>query len=146
MRITRIIPLAAAFITRSRIASGGPVIRRQRQTPEGRLYGASLVGVGAGSLIYHVSSGAWRSFGRKLDYWCIALSSTALLRAVRPRALPGPLSAAAVAMTPFQPFVVTACNGAAMEVGLPYPYPLLPRRPHHEQRLASRARPVHEPA
>ena len=56
----------------------------------------------------------WRTFGRKLDYWAIALSSTALLRAVR--SVPAPLTCAAVALTPFQPFTVTACNGAAVEV------------------------------
>lgn len=33
------------------------VIRRTRQTPEGRVYGASLVGVGAGSMTYHASRG-----------------------------------------------------------------------------------------
>ena len=57
----------------------------------------------------------WRNFGRKLDYWAIALSSTALLRAVT--RVPAPLTCAAVALTPFQPFAVTACNGAAVEVG-----------------------------
>ena len=56
----------------------------------------------------------WRNFGRKLDYWAISLSSTALLRAVTP--VPARMTAAAVALTPFQPFVVTACNGAAIEV------------------------------
>ncbi len=57
----------------------------------------------------------WRNFGRKLDYWAIALSSAALLRAVTP--VPAPLTCAAVALTPFQPFAITACNGAAVEVG-----------------------------
>jgi len=57
----------------------------------------------------------WRNFGRKLDYWAIALSSAVLLRAVTP--VPAPLTCAAVALTPFQPFAVTACNGAAVEVG-----------------------------
>jgi hypothetical protein len=65
--------------------------------------------------MYHISAGKWRNLGRKLDYWCIALSSTALLRATRPET-PANVVAAAVLMTPFQPFVVTACNGAAIEV------------------------------
>ena len=56
----------------------------------------------------------WRNFGRKLDYWAIALSSATLLRAVTP--VPAPLTCAAMALTPFQPFAVTACNGAAVEV------------------------------
>ena len=93
---------------------------RNRQTAEGRLYGASLMGVGAGSLMYHMSSGRWRNLGRKLDYWCIALASTALLRAARPET-PANIVAAAVLLTPFQPFVVTACSGAAIEVWAPHP-------------------------
>ena len=73
------------------------------------------MGVGFGSLAYHTSHGRWRNLGRKIDYWCIALSSIALLRATRPQTGVGILGAALV-MTPFQPFVVSACNVAAVEV------------------------------
>ncbi len=40
-------------------ASNAPALSwfRKRQTPEGRVYGASLVGVGVGSMTYHASHG-----------------------------------------------------------------------------------------
>ena len=53
--------------------------RRKRQTPEGRWYGASLLGVGVGSITYHSSAGSWRAAGRKIDYWAISAASAALV-------------------------------------------------------------------
>jgi hypothetical protein len=88
---------------------------RKRQTAEGRVFGASLVGVGAGSMTYHASRGRWRAFGRKLDYWAIALASAALVRASRP-GTPKAATALSLVLTPFQPFAVVSTNGAVAEV------------------------------
>lgn len=54
-------------------------VYRKRQTAEGRWYGASLLGVGAGSMTYHCSRGRWRAAGRKIDYWAISAASAALV-------------------------------------------------------------------
>lgn len=51
---------------------------RRRRGPQGRAWGASMLGVCAGSLAFHASSGGWRSLGRKVDYWAIAASSCEL--------------------------------------------------------------------
>jgi len=48
---------------------------RNRKTARGRAWGLSLLGVSAGSLTFHSSWGKWRSLGRKIDYWAIAISS-----------------------------------------------------------------------
>ena len=58
-----------------RICRTRPLCRRQRKTAQGRAWGASMLGVCAGSLAFHASSGDWRSAGRKVDYWAIAASS-----------------------------------------------------------------------
>lgn len=49
---------------------------RNRQTPQGRAWGVSMLGVAAGSLTFHASHGAWRCWGRRFDYWMIATSSS----------------------------------------------------------------------
>lgn len=72
------------------------------------------MGVCAGSITFHVSSGKWRDLGRKLDYWTIALSSGMLTRALYPK-LPPAATAASITLTPFRPFLVSASNAMAME-------------------------------
>lgn len=88
---------------------------RKRQTAEGRWYGASLLGVGAGSMTYHCSRGRWRAAGRKVDYWAISAASAALVRASRP-GTPRAATALSLALTPFQPFAVVCVNGAVAEM------------------------------
>lgn len=86
-----------------------------RKTAEGKLWGASLVGVSAGAVAFHASSGEARNFTRKLDYWLIAVSSCLLSCAVFPEK-PLQFTLLGLALTPFQPFSVSATNIAAMEV------------------------------
>mmetsp|Transcript_1779 Transcript_1779/g.5168 ORF Transcript_1779/g.5168 Transcript_1779/m.5168 type:complete len:295 (+) Transcript_1779:234-1118(+) len=87
---------------------------RTQRSAEGRLYGASLAAVGAGSGIYHSSRGKYRSLGRKIDYWAIALASAALVRASRP-GTPRLATATSIVLTPFQPFAVVSINAAVVE-------------------------------
>lgn len=54
---------------------------RQRLTPEGRHHALSMVAVGAAATLYHASSGRARRFTRKLDYWTIAYTSSAMVSA-----------------------------------------------------------------
>ena len=42
---------------------------RKAQSKETKLYGASVMGVGMGAVAFHASSGKFRHWGRKLDYW-----------------------------------------------------------------------------
>jgi hypothetical protein len=57
---------------------------RKRQTADGRWYGTSLLGVGAGSITYHCSRGRWRAAGRMVDYWAISAASAALVGGLIP--------------------------------------------------------------
>ncbi|KAK9806731.1 hypothetical protein WJX72_000866 [[Myrmecia] bisecta] len=91
---------------------------RDRQTSEGRRFGATLVTVGVAASAYHAASGRLRTHLRKLDYWTIALSSTSMVKALFPqgsKALQAS-SLASLALTPFLPFVVSTVNTGIMEV------------------------------
>jgi hypothetical protein len=57
---------------------------RTRKTEAGKLWGASIAGVGIASGIYHGTTGRCKSFARKLDYWTIAYSSNLLAKAAFP--------------------------------------------------------------
>lgn len=52
-----------------------PYPRSTRTTHHGRAWSASMLGVAAGSVAFHSTSGCWRLLGRKADYWAIAASS-----------------------------------------------------------------------
>lgn len=88
---------------------------RKRKTAAGKVWGASISGVGLASMTFHASTGKWRSLGRKLDYWAIALSSGMLTRAIYPDLHPA-VTAASIAATPFKPFFVSTINTLAMEL------------------------------
>ncbi|KAK9917956.1 hypothetical protein WJX75_000043 [Coccomyxa subellipsoidea] len=88
---------------------------RQGKSEESRLWGASIMGVGAGAVAFHASSGNTRHWGRKLDYWVISLSTAALTRAVYPK-VSSHKTAASLLLTPMQPLAVTSLNAAAMEL------------------------------
>lgn len=88
---------------------------RRRETQVGKLYGASLLGVGAASMAFHATSDHCKAICRKLDYWSIALSSILVMRAVNP-GLPPAVSYGCAALVPFQPFAVTFANTSHMEV------------------------------
>jgi hypothetical protein len=47
---------------------------RNRQTEAGRLWGASIAGVGVASGVYHATSGRAKQWARKGDFWAIAYS------------------------------------------------------------------------
>jgi hypothetical protein len=87
---------------------------RNRKTRDGKIWGASLAGVGLGSLAFHSTSGDARPWGRKVDYWAIALSSVSLMRCLFPQSR-GSTTAVALAVTPFNPLAVTTANAIAME-------------------------------
>eukprot|EP00195_Chlamydomonas_chlamydogama_P004869 CAMPEP_0202901024 /NCGR_PEP_ID=MMETSP1392-20130828/12742_1 /ASSEMBLY_ACC=CAM_ASM_000868 /TAXON_ID=225041 /ORGANISM="Chlamydomonas chlamydogama, Strain SAG 11-48b" /LENGTH=273 /DNA_ID=CAMNT_0049587507 /DNA_START=202 /DNA_END=1023 /DNA_ORIENTATION=- len=88
---------------------------KNRKTRAGRLWGASLVGVGAASCAFHASSGSIRPACRKLDFWSIAASSNIMLRSVFP-GLPTAVTALGMLATPFKPFLVSTINSTAMEL------------------------------
>ena len=92
-----------------------PRLRRQATSDESRLYGASVMGVGAGALVFHASSGPARSWGRKLDYWMIALSTAALTKVLHPN-VSQHRTGASLLLTPVQPLAVTSANTIGMEV------------------------------
>eukprot|EP00884_Botryococcus_braunii_P020653 jgi/Botrbrau1/7271/Bobra.0318s0009.1 len=87
---------------------------RERKTSEAKCWGASLIAVGAGATLFHASTGKLRHWGRKLDYWVIAISTALLQRAVFP-AGNAQLTALSLAVTPVQPFFVSATNIGAVE-------------------------------
>lgn len=87
---------------------------RARKTANGKLYGASLMGVGAASMTFHASKGKWRSFARKMDYWTIALSTACMNRAVFPEVHPL-VWGVGLLFVPFKPFAVSSVNTTAME-------------------------------
>lgn len=95
-------------------AAAGFYALKKRQNKEGKLWGASLVGVACGATAFHVSKGECRPVCRKADYWMITASTIALLRAMNPQ-MPNIVSAATLMMVPFQPFKISAANIAAME-------------------------------
>lgn len=89
---------------------------RKRQTVAGKVWGASLIGVSAGAAAFHLSDGPrYRPICRKIDYWMIAISSTALMRAVFPET-PASTALLSLLAVPFQPFHVSSANIAALEV------------------------------
>lgn len=88
---------------------------RTRTTEAGKLWGASIAGVGLASATFHASHGRWRSIGRKLDYWTIAGSSNLLARAVFPQ-IPTVATATGLAVTPVRPFAVSFANTLGMEL------------------------------
>jgi len=88
---------------------------RHRKTAAGKMWGASLVGVGMASCTFHASSGNIRPACRKLDFWTIAAASNLLLRAVYP-SCPHAVTAVGLVATPFKPFLVSFLNSTAMEM------------------------------
>lgn len=99
------------------VALGWGIVR-QCESTEAKAYGYSVMGVGAGAMVFHLTdgrSGPERIWARRLDYWTIAAATAAMMRAVFPQAQ-GRARTAAVAAIPFQPFSVSAGNIAAMEV------------------------------
>ncbi|GMH36477.1 hypothetical protein BSKO_04345 [Bryopsis sp. KO-2023] len=87
---------------------------KKRRTANGKLYGASLMGVGAASMTFHASSGEWRCFARKMDYWAIAVSTACMNTAVFPGVHPL-VWGLGVLFIPFKPFAVSSINTSAME-------------------------------
>ncbi|KAG1660901.1 hypothetical protein FOA52_015943 [Chlamydomonas sp. UWO 241] len=105
----------ANCVTSAPVALVGVHTMRARRTPAGRLWGVSLIAVGANSCGFHASSGAVRPHCRRLDYWTIAVASTAMLRCVYPNV---PLAATIVSLaaTPWAPFLVSTINTSSVEV------------------------------
>lgn len=92
----------------------GLATMRRRRTCEGKVYGASIVGVGVASLTFHSARGRFRSLTRKLDYWTIAVSSALMSRALFPKLSPL-VWGLSLGLTPFQPFATASANTVAME-------------------------------
>ncbi|GAX77488.1 hypothetical protein CEUSTIGMA_g4932.t1 [Chlamydomonas eustigma] len=88
---------------------------KHRRTTAGKMWGASLVGVGMASCAFHASSGDIRPACRRLDFWTIAAASNLMLRAVYPNC-PHAVTALSIVATPFKPFMVSFCNSTAMEL------------------------------
>lgn len=97
----------------------GRRVYRQRTTPEGRLFGASLISMGLAATAYHGSppSSRARAVLRKLDYYTISFSSACLARALLRRT---PLAfknvpLLALPLMPFRPTAVTSLGIGIME-------------------------------
>lgn len=87
---------------------------RRRRTSAGKVFGASLIGVGAASMTFHCAQGRFRTFARKLDYWTIAVSSALMSRALYPQISPL-VWGLSLGLTPFLPFATSSLNTCAME-------------------------------
>ncbi|KXZ56582.1 hypothetical protein GPECTOR_1g523 [Gonium pectorale] len=88
---------------------------RNRTTAAGKTWGASIVGVGIASAVFHGSSGSFREWGRRADFWTIAGASNLMTRALFP-GVPAAVTAAGILATPFKPFLVSFVNSTAMEL------------------------------
>ncbi|GLC35711.1 hypothetical protein PLESTB_000486400 [Pleodorina starrii] len=88
---------------------------RHRSTASGKTWGASMVGVGAASALFHGSYGSVREWGRRMDFWTIAAASNLMTRALFP-GVPASVTAAGMLATPFKPFLVSFVNSTAMEL------------------------------
>lgn len=77
-----------------------------------QLFGTSLIGVGAASMLYHASDGEHRPSWRQLDYLAIGISSCCLISAMRlrPRKRLRLAQLAALATVPVHPLAATAAN------------------------------------
>lgn len=128
----------ANILTSMPYAAVGMQTIRKQQSSEGRCFGLSLIAVAAGSTIYHTSRGKYRSLGRKIDYWAIAVASAALVRAsCQPAKL---TTIASLLLTPLQPFAVVAANGAVYEAKLYRRAQLFPElRSVHRRHVATSA-------
>jgi len=98
----------------------------RRRSKEGKMYGASLIGVGAAATAYHSAphGSVRRRWMRRFDYWSIAISSACLNAALRsPTREDRPPNSAgsrlllvtSLLAVPFLPFPCIAANAAAAE-------------------------------
>lgn len=91
---------------------------RTRKTEAGKLWGASIAGVGIASGIYHGTTGRCKSFGRKLDYWTIAYSSNLLAKAAFPGVPPAVSTQQGVSVRLSQPHrALCVCAGVCLQQG-----------------------------
>jgi hypothetical protein len=95
----------------------GAHVLRTRRAPAARRFGRSFLAVGAVAAAYHACprESRMRDALRKADYYAIAWSSCALREAVGLKA-PPLLMAAACAVTPAKPTLVTGANLVAIEM------------------------------
>ncbi|EFN56739.1 hypothetical protein CHLNCDRAFT_144168 [Chlorella variabilis] len=91
-------------------------MHRQRLTPEGRHHALSMAAVGVAATAYHAASGRARRIARKVDYWTIAYTSTAMVKALFADSC-GVRRAANLSLLalPFRPFHVSAANTLIMQ-------------------------------
>ncbi|GIL43215.1 hypothetical protein Vafri_1019 [Volvox africanus] len=88
---------------------------RHRCTASGKTWGASLIGVGIASAVFHGSYGSFREWGRRMDFWTISAASNLMTRSLFP-GVPASVTAAGMLATPFKPFLVSFVNSTAMEL------------------------------
>jgi len=94
----------------------GVKMLRNRETDAGRALGGAMAIAGASAIIYHASWGeSFRSWTRKLDYYSIAVASTAMSYALFPT-MPAMIRPLSYATTPFAPFKVSFVHGSLMEL------------------------------
>lgn len=91
-------------------------MHKRRLTPEGRHHARSLMAVGLAATLYHASSGAARRWARKLDYWTIAYTSSAMVKCLFADSAAAQRAAtASLAAVPFRPFAVSAAHALVMQ-------------------------------
>lgn len=97
------------------LAIGFRMLHRHRSA-EGQQFALSMIAVGAAATAYHASSGKSRKVLRKLDYWTIAASSSAMMKALwADRKWAQKAFTAALCLVPFRPFHVSAAHTVLMQ-------------------------------
>jgi hypothetical protein len=97
------------------LAIGFRMLHRHRSA-EGQQFALSMMAVGAAATAYHASSGRSRKVLRKLDYWTIAASSSAMMKALwADRKWAQKVFTAALCLVPFRPFHVSAAHTVLMQ-------------------------------
>lgn len=88
---------------------------RKRETKAGVFFGACMVATGVAAGAYHATwHPTWRPFFRKVDYWTIAVTATALTRATYQNVPPW-VTGLSYCLVPFEPFKLSLLNSLAGE-------------------------------
>lgn len=104
------------IITSLPLLAVGIRMLNRHNSSEGQQFALSMMAVGAAATAYHASSGESRKVLRKLDYWTIAASSAAMMKALwADSRFAQKAFTAALCLVPFRPFHVSAAHTVLMQ-------------------------------